>query len=79
MNGQRGPKVSKTEGFNCWALFQVRKTTGLQVNSPLFQSLALAAPVVWEQEEAHLPEEATVPLLHKGKKNGIYPKYSTAW
>lgn len=28
----------------------------------------MAAPVVWGQEEAHLPEEATVPLLHKGKK-----------
>lgn len=23
--------------------------------------------------------EATVPLLHKGKKNGIYPKYGRAW
>lgn len=43
VNGQSGPKVSKTEGFNCWALFQVRKAMGLPVNSPLFQSLGFGS------------------------------------
>lgn len=74
--GQNGPKASKTEDLNCLALFRVRKSTGLQVNNRFFP---LTTGVVWGQEEAQLHGEATVALLHKGKKNGIYPKYGRAW
>lgn len=52
------------------ALFGVRKSTGLQVNNRFFP---LTAGVVWGQKEAQLHGEATVPLLHKGKKMAFIP------
>lgn len=67
---------SNTEGIKTLALYGARKSRDLCVNRGLTQSsFGLCQHwVVWGQKKAHLQGEATVPFLHKGKKNGIYPK-----
>lgn len=73
--GQNDPRASKTEDLNCLALFRERKSTGLQVNNPLFPTMGFdSRGSLGTGGNASAWGSHCSFASQRKKKNGIYPK-----